>query len=70
MKNRNLKHSDHWQTPDEFYHGLNAEFGFDFDPCPLNHDMSWNGIVLHIKIYSGTDSPLSSNSSINSSAVV
>ena len=49
MKNRNLKHSDHWQTPDEFYHGLNAEFGFDFDPCPLNHDMSWNGLEIEWK---------------------
>ena len=49
MKNRNLKHSDHWKTPDVFYHGLNAEFGFDFDPCPLNHDMSWNGLEIEWK---------------------
>ena len=49
MKNRNLKHSDHWKTPDVFYHGLNAEFGFDFDPCPFNHDMSWNGLGIEWK---------------------
>ena len=36
MKNRNLEHSDHWATPKEFYDKLNAEFNFDFDPCPLH----------------------------------
>lgn len=35
MKNRNLNHSDNWATPKEFYDKLNAEFAFDFDPCPL-----------------------------------
>ena len=46
MKNRNLKHSDHWKTPDEFYFKLDAEFNFDFDPCPLNHKMSWDGLNI------------------------
>lgn len=27
--------TDHWQTPAWLYDQLNAEFGFDFDPCPL-----------------------------------
>lgn len=36
MKNRNLEHSDNWATPKELYNKLNAEFNFDFDPCPLN----------------------------------
>jgi site-specific DNA-methyltransferase (adenine-specific) len=36
MKNRNLTHSDHWATPKELYDKLNAEFNFDFDPCPLH----------------------------------
>ncbi len=36
MKNRNLNHSDNWATPKEFYDKLDAEFHFDFDPCPLN----------------------------------
>ena len=35
MKNRNLKHSDNWETPKYFYDELDAEFGFDFDPCPI-----------------------------------
>ena len=35
MKNRNLNHSDHWKTPPEFYNKLDAEFHFNFDPCPL-----------------------------------
>ena len=44
MKNRNLNHSDNWATPKEFHDKLNEEFQFDFDPCPLNHDMSWDGL--------------------------
>lgn len=28
--------SDNWATPKYFYDVLNAEFNFDFDPCPLN----------------------------------
>lgn len=35
MKNRNLKNTDNWATPDYFYSELNKEFNFDFDPCPL-----------------------------------
>ena len=36
MKNRNIKHSDNWATPKAFYDALDAEFHFDYDPCPLN----------------------------------
>lgn len=36
MKNRNLIHSDNWETPKELYDKLNDEFHFDFDPCPIN----------------------------------
>lgn len=39
MKDRNLNHSDNWATPKEFYDKLNEEFNFDFDPCPLNHNL-------------------------------
>ena len=35
VKNRNLKHSDNWETPKYFYDELDAEFDFDFDPCPI-----------------------------------
>jgi hypothetical protein len=42
MKDRNLNHSDDWATPPEFYNKLNDEFHFDFDPCPFQHDMSWD----------------------------
>lgn len=38
MKNRNLKHSDNWETPKDFYDELDAEFNFDFDPCPICFD--------------------------------
>ncbi len=49
MKNRNIEHSDNWATPKEFYDALNAEFNFDFDPCPLNADfdglkIEWGGV--------------------------
>ena len=30
--------SDRWATPSDLYHALNAEFHFDFDPCPLDGD--------------------------------
>lgn len=35
MKNRKPIH-DNWATPKELYDLLDAEFHFDFDPCPLN----------------------------------
>jgi site-specific DNA-methyltransferase (adenine-specific) len=38
MKNRNIIHSDNWATPKELYDKLNAQYNFDFDPCPLNSD--------------------------------
>jgi len=44
MKNRNIKHSDNWATPKWLYDELNKEFNFDFDPCPLNHNMIWDGL--------------------------
>lgn len=30
--------SDRWATPQAVYDALNAEFAFDFDPCPLDGD--------------------------------
>lgn len=27
--------ADHWATPSAVFDGLNKEFNFDFDPCPL-----------------------------------
>jgi len=47
MKNRNQNHSDHWQTPKILYDELNAQFNFDFDPCPLQHDLrKWDGLEV------------------------
>lgn len=37
MKNR-IAQSDNWETPKYFYDELDAEFNFDFDPCPLCFD--------------------------------
>jgi DNA N-6-adenine-methyltransferase (Dam) len=50
MKNRNLEHKDDWKTPLEFYNTLNAEFNFNFDPCPYKHDLSlWDGLKIEWK---------------------
>lgn len=40
--------SDHWATPADLFATLNAEFAFDFDPCPLLSDFdglkdAWHG---------------------------
>jgi len=40
MKDRNIPHSDNWQTPEWIMEMLTPEFKFDFDPCPINHDLS------------------------------
>jgi len=47
MKNRNLKHSDNWKTPENLYNQLNAEFHFDFDPCPYTEsEIEFNGLEV------------------------
>jgi len=47
MKNRNLNHSDNWATPNYFYNILNAEFNFDFDPCPYNvGELEFDGLKV------------------------
>lgn len=43
--------SDHWSTPPDTYAGLNEEFGFTFDPCPLmatedGRKVKWSGRVF------------------------
>lgn len=49
MKNRSLIHKDDWQTPEYILEPLKEEFGEMFDPCPLNHDMSWDGLEIEWK---------------------
>lgn len=47
MKNRNLDHKDHWQTPKCFYDKWDRIFNFDFDPCPLYHNIDmWDGLIV------------------------
>lgn len=47
MKNRNLNNIDDWATPHDFYVELNKEHNFDFDPCPLQHDITeWDGLEI------------------------
>lgn len=33
-----------WETPDEIYRDLDAEFHFDFDPC--HKDSVWDGLSI------------------------
>ena len=47
MKNRDgSENSNHWATPPEFYEKLNKEFNFDFDPCPLNGELLFDGLSV------------------------
>ena len=47
MKNRNLNHINDWKTPSYIYDELNKEFNFDFDPCPLQHNIEkWDGLEI------------------------
>lgn len=52
--------SDHWSTPAETYDALNQEFGFTFDPCPLQSEKDglkepWHGRVFCNPPYSAID---------------
>jgi len=45
-KNGKLFHNN-YPTPKNFYDDLNEEFNFDFDPCPLNHNIEeWDGLKV------------------------
>lgn len=43
MKKRKKNH-DNWATPPHVLEEIRKEFGDYFDPCPWNHDMSWDGL--------------------------
>ena len=51
MKNRKSEfNSDDWATPPYLYKQLNDRFNFNFDPCPLQHDVSeWDGLQISWK---------------------
>lgn len=41
------KYHDNWMTPPDFYRALDKKYHFDFDPCPLNHDINeWDGLKV------------------------
>ena len=45
-KNGKAFHND-YATPKYIYEPLDAEFNFDFDPCPLNHNIEeWDGLQV------------------------
>ena len=41
--------SDKWQTPPEVYDPLNAEFHFDYDPCPIDWHQDTHPDALQIE---------------------
>ena len=60
MKNRNLNHVDDWATPKYLYDELNKEFNFDFDPCPLQHNIkNWDGLNVDWGICNFVNPPYS-----------
>lgn len=43
----NTESHDNWGTPKELYEALNKEFNFDFDPCPMHHNLKlWDGLKI------------------------
>ena len=47
MRNRNINHKDDWKTPQYIYEPLNKIYRFDFDPCPLYHNIDkWDGLLV------------------------
>lgn len=38
--------TDNWSTPKDVYRTLDAEFGFDFDPCPLADKPLFDGLKI------------------------
>lgn len=36
----------YWLTPPEMYAALDAEFGFDFDPCPFPRPDTFDGLAI------------------------
>jgi site-specific DNA-methyltransferase (adenine-specific) len=54
--------SDHWQTPQWLYDKLDAEFHFDFDPCPIHANFDglsvpWGKSNFINPPYNRTDKP-------------
>lgn len=47
MTNRGLftSQTDNWKTPEGFYKALDAEFNFDYDPCPLKVKPTFDGLT-------------------------
>src|SRR3990167_4110032 len=38
--------TDDWSTPKDFYMALDAEFSFDFDPCPIESYPKFDGLKI------------------------
>lgn len=62
MKNRNLDHKDDWETPIHYIEKWKQEYkvNFDFDPCPIHHDLSkWDGLKIDWKKHNYVNPPYS-----------
>ena len=62
MKNKGLFTSmrGDWKTPKAVYQTLDAEFGFDFDPCPVKPtfdglNIEWGGVSCFVNPPYGTE---------------
>jgi len=45
VPDKRLKWEPYWITPPEIYEPLNAEFHFDYDPCPFPKPKDYDGIT-------------------------
>lgn len=44
-KGNGVDKKHYWLTPPDLYSALNAEFGFDFDPCPFPKPDDFDGLT-------------------------
>ena len=62
MKDRNLPHSDDWETPEYILSPLKEKYQFNFDPCPLRHNIKeWDGLGIEWKERNFVNPPYSKN---------
>jgi hypothetical protein len=63
MKNRNIDHKNDWKTPNSIFEFIEKKFWIKkqdlFDPCPFQHDMSWNWLEIEWRKYNFINPPYS-----------
>src|SRR5258707_14923054 len=46
QRNTYKSYSNEWRTPQALYDALHAEFGFEFDACPMDTQSVWDSLIL------------------------